>query len=162
MAVATAHKSATPEERNAMSTEQNKQFILRWKAERNKGNVHVADEQCAPDIVLHMSGLPTPGPVRGREAFKQLFAAYLSAFAFYSMPEFLIAEGDLVAIHETYQLKHIGAFQGLPPTGKDVTVAGAEIYRIVEGKFVEQWVEADMLGRLQQLGVLPSREQGTV
>jgi len=139
-----------------MSTELNKQLVLRWKAERNKGNVNVADDLCAADIVLHMSGLPTPGSVRGREAFKQLFAAYLTAFAFHSMPEFLIAEGDLVAIHETYQLKHIGAFQGFPPTGKDVTVAGAEIYRIVDGQFVEQWVEADMLGLLQQLGVLPS------
>jgi predicted SnoaL-like aldol condensation-catalyzing enzyme len=148
-------------ERNAMFTELNKQLVLRWKEERNKGNVSVADDLCAPDIVLHMSGLPTPGPVRGREAFKQLFAAYLTAFEFHSMPEFLIAEGDMVAIHETYQLKHIGAFHGLPPTGKDITVAGAEIYRIMDGKFVEQWVEADMLSLLQQLGVLPRVGQGT-
>jgi predicted ester cyclase len=137
-----------------MSTEVNKQLVLRWKTERNAGNVRVADDLCAPDVVLHMSGLPTPGPVCGLEAFKPLFAAYLTAFEFHSMPEFLIAEGDIVAIHEIFQLKHVGAFQGIPPTGKDLTVASAEIYRIANGKFVECWVEADMLGLLRQLGVL--------
>jgi predicted ester cyclase len=137
-----------------MSTEVNKQLVLRWKTERNAGNVRVADDLCAPDVVLHMSGLPTPGPVCGLEAFKPLFAAYLTAFEFHSMPEFLIAEGDIVAIHEIFQLKHVGPFQGIPPTGKDLTVASAEIYRIANGKFVECWVEADMLGLLRQLGVL--------
>ena len=141
-----------------MSLEVNKQLVLRWKLQRNAGNVRVADDLCAPDVVLHMSGLPTPGPVCGFEAFRPLFAAYLTAFEFRSMPEFLIAEGDLVAIHETYQLKHIGPFGALPPTGKDFTVAAAEIYRIADGKFVECWVEADMLGLLHQLGVLPLPE----
>jgi predicted ester cyclase len=72
------------------------------------------------------------------------------------MPEFLIVEGDLVVIRETYRLTHQGEFQGLPPTGKDVSVTGTEIYRIVDGKFVEQWVEADMLGLMHQLGILPT------
>jgi predicted ester cyclase len=139
-----------------MSTEVNKQLVLRWKAERNQGNVQAMDDLYTSDIVLHMSGLPTPGPVRGGEAFRQLLAAYLTAFEFHSMPEFLIAEGDMVALHERTRLKHVGAFQGIPPTGKEVDVATAEIYRIADGKFVEQWVEADMLGLLQQLGALPA------
>jgi hypothetical protein len=139
-----------------MSAEENKELVLRWKEERNKGNVNVVDELCAADCVLHMSGIPTPGPVRGREPFKQLFAAYLAAFDFHSMPEFLIAEGEMVVVRETYRLKHKGEFQGIPPTGKEVSVTGTEIYRIVDGKFVEQWVEADMLGLMQQVGVLPA------
>ncbi len=76
------------------------------------------------------------------------------------MPQFLVAEGDLVVIRETYRLTHHGEFQGLPPTGKDVSVTGTEIYRIVDSKFVEQWVEADMLGLMQQLGVIPAPGHG--
>jgi predicted ester cyclase len=38
-------------------------------------------------------------------------------------------------------------------------VTGTDIYRIVDGKFVEQWVEADMLGLMQQLGVLSTPGQ---
>ena len=143
-----------------MSTEENRRLVLRWKEERNKGNVNVVDELCAPDCVLYMSGLPTPGPVRGREPFKQLFAAYLAAFDFDSMPEFLVAEGDMVVVRETYRLRHKGEFQGLPPTGKDVSITSTEIYRIADGKFVEGWVEGDMLGLLQQLGILPTPGHG--
>jgi predicted ester cyclase len=141
-----------------MSTEHHKQLVLRWKEEVwSKRNVNIIDELCAPDYVCHMSGVP--GPVRGRQALKHLVAAYFAAFDVDDTPEFLIAEGDLIAIHDTYRLKHKGEFQGIPPTGKEATVTGTDIYRIVDGQFVEQWVEADMLGLMQQLGVVPSPGQ---
>jgi predicted ester cyclase len=147
-------------ERKAMSIEENKQLVVRWKEERNKGNVNVADELCTADCVLYMSGLPAPGPVRGRETFKQLFAAYLAAFDFTSMPEFLVAEGDMVVVRETYRLRHKGEFLGIPPTGKEVSVTGTEIYQVADGKFVASWVEVDMLGLMRQLGVLPEPAHG--
>jgi hypothetical protein len=56
-------------------------------------------------------------------------------------------------------LKHKGEFQGIPPTGKELSVTGTDIYRIVDGKIVEPWVEADMLGLMQQLGVLSTPGQ---
>ncbi len=145
-----------------MSTEHNKQLVRRWKEELwSKGNVSIIDELCAPDYVCHMSGVPVPGPVRGQEALKHLFAIYFAAFEIHDIPEFLIAEGDMVAIHDTYQAKHTGEFQGVPPTGKEATVTGTDIYRIVDGKIVEQWVEVDMLGLMQQLGILPTPGHGT-
>ena len=143
-----------------MSTEENKQLVLRWKEARNNGDVNVVDEFCAPECVLHISGLPTPGPVRGRGPFKQLLAAYLAAFDFTSMPEFLVGEGDMVAVREITRLRHKGEFQGIPPTGKEVSIPTNEIYRIADGKFAEQWVEADMLGLMQQLGILPTPGHG--
>lgn len=76
------------------------------------------------------------------------------------MPEFLVAEGDMVVVRETYQLRHKGEFQGIPPTGKDVSVTGTEIYQVADGKFVAQWVEGDMLGLMQQLGALPTPGHG--
>ena len=84
-----------------MSTEENKQLVLRWKDELdNKKNVDVIDELYAPDYVGHIAGIP--GPVRGPAALKQLFVAYFAAFAIHDTPEFLIAEGDMVVIHDTY------------------------------------------------------------
>src|SRR5215467_11237793 len=122
-----------------MSTEQNKQLVLRWKDELyNKRTLDVIDELYAPDYVGHIAGIP--GPVQGPAALKHLFAAYFAAFDMYDTPEFLIAEGDMVTIHDTYRLKHTGTFQGVPPTGKEVTITGTDIYRVVGGKFVEQWV----------------------
>ncbi len=138
-----------------MSTEQNKKVVLRWREEIwNKRNVNIIDELHAPDFVGQYSGIP--GPIRGREALKQLFAAYLAAFDIHVTPEFLIAEGDMVVVHDANWLKHTGAFQGIPPTGKELSLTSTDIYRIVNGKIVEQWFEADFSGLMQQFGVLPA------
>lgn len=142
-----------------MSTEQNKEVVRRWKEEiYDKRNVNIIDELHAPDYVGHYAGIP--GPIRGREALKQLFAGYLAAFEGTVTPEFLIAEGDMVVVHDTNRVKHTGAFQGIAPTGNEVTVTDTDIYRIVDGKIVEQWVELDFTGLMQQLGVRPTPEHG--
>jgi predicted ester cyclase len=141
-----------------MSTEENKQVVLHWRDEIwNKRNVNIIDELHAPDYVGHYAGIP--GPIRGREALKHVFTTYLAAFENQWTPEFLIAEGDLVVVHDTGRIKHTGTFQGIPPTGKETTVTSTDIYRIVDGKIAEQWFEADFTGMMQQLGVLPG--QGT-
>lgn len=147
---------------STVSTEQNKTLVLRWKEEfwNKQRNVNLVDEFFAPDIVCHMSGIPIQ-PVRGREQFKQVLATFLAGFDnFYFTPEFLIAEADMVVIREIARAKHTGEFQGIPPTGKEVSVTNNEINRIVDDKIVEQWVEADMLGLMQQLGILPTPGHG--
>ena len=55
----------------------------------------------------------------------------------------------------TYRAVHRGEFQGLPPTGKPVTMTGISILRITGGKVAENTVEMDQLGLLRQLGVVP-------
>jgi predicted SnoaL-like aldol condensation-catalyzing enzyme len=143
----------------AMSTEHNKQLVLRWKEELyHKKNLNVIDELFASDYVGHITGIP--GPVRGPAALKHVFAAYFAAFDLGDTPEFLIAEGDMVVVHDTYQLKHTGEFQGLPPTGKECTITGTDIYRIVDGKIVEQWFEGDYTGAMHQLDLRPTPGHG--
>jgi predicted ester cyclase len=70
-------------------------------------------------------------------------------------PEFLIAEGDMVVVRDTYWVRHTGEFRGMPPTGKEGSLTSTDIYRIADGKFVEQWFEAVLTGFMQQLGVYP-------
>jgi predicted ester cyclase len=41
-----------------------------------------------------------------------------------------------------------------------VVVTGIEIYRVSDGKLAERWSEVDMLGLMQQLGVIPPPGQG--
>jgi predicted ester cyclase len=45
---------------------------------------------------------------------------------------------------------------GIPPTGKQVSLGGVAIDRLVDGQVAETWLEADVLGMLQQLGVVPA------
>jgi predicted SnoaL-like aldol condensation-catalyzing enzyme len=136
-----------------MSTEENKKDVLRWREELwNQRNLGVIDELAAPDYVGHLASIP--GPVRGPEALKQLFATYLAALDTHVTSEFLIAEGNMVVARDINWVKHTGAFQGIPPTGKEATVTSTDIYRIVDGRIVEQWYEADMTGMMLQLGIL--------
>jgi len=44
----------------------------------------------------------------------------------------------------------------MPATGKQVVLTGITISHMVEGKIVEDWHNADALGLLQQLGVVPA------
>ena len=135
-----------------MSTHQNKEVVILWLEERNKGNWDIIDELFAPDYVCHLAS--DPEPVRGRDKVKQMNVGYKWAFEIYSTdePDLLIAEGDLVVHRETVRLKPKDPVRGIPPTEKEATVASIDIYRIVDGRIVEQWNHPDMFGVMQQLG----------
>ena len=65
-----------------------------------------------------------------------------------------IAENDLVATRYVMRGTHQGEFADIPPTGKQFTVTGIEMHRFADGKLVELWNVVDLLGMLQQLGVI--------
>ncbi len=98
-----------------------------------------------------------PAAHHGPEAFKQFLVsvhAGLSDLEIFNEDE--IAEGDQVVVRWKMQGTHIGELSGIPPTGKHVKWTGITIYRIINGKVVEEKGEEDALGVLQQLGVVPS------
>jgi predicted ester cyclase len=66
-----------------------------------------------------------------------------------------IAEGDMVETHWSLRGTHGGPLEGTAPTGKSVYVDGQLLSRIVDGKFVEEWVHWDTLGLLRQIGAVP-------
>jgi hypothetical protein len=80
------------------------------------------------------------------------------ALAKYVTFEAEFADGDYV-FHRGYVTgTHQGEWQGIPPTGKQVKMKTLDIWRIADGKAVENWVQMDMLGLMQQLGVVPPPE----
>ena len=44
---------------------------------------------------------------------------------------------------------------GIPATGKAVAVDVMDIFTVAGGKITEHWTVGDMLGMMQQLGVVP-------
>ncbi len=140
-----------------MSTEGNKALVRRLFEEGiNQNKPSVIDELIAPDFVLYD---PPPGFPHDREGFRQLFGTFRKAFPDLQVTfEQEFADGDYV-IHRVYGTgTHKGEFQGIPPTGKQVKVKGIHIWRVVNGKAVENWVQLDLLGLMQQLGVVPTPE----
>jgi steroid delta-isomerase-like uncharacterized protein len=141
-----------------MSVEENKAIARRIGEEAwDQGNVAVLDELLAADFVYHNPG---PGLTPDREGYKQQVSMNRAAFSdFRFTTEDMIAEGDKVVIRWTWRGTHKGEFMGIPPTGKQVTVTGICIHRIEGGKNVEERHEIDLLGLMQQLGVVPSPGQ---
>ena len=134
-----------------MQDEENKAKVCRYFDELAKGNADYAERYFAPGFVFHGSM-----GTMNREQFLQLHRAFISAF-----PESeatiddLIAESDKVVTRYTIRTTHQGDFQGIPPTGKKVTLTGIVISRFEGGQEIEAWEEMDMLGFMQQLGVIP-------
>lgn len=140
-------------------SEQNKQLVRRAVEEVwNQGNYAAVDELAASDIVVHAS-LPDR-EVHGTAGVKQFYATLREAFPdLHFTIEDQIAEGDRVVTRWTARGTHTGTFNGIPPTGKTGIVSGIDIDRIANGKVVECWPNADELGLLQQLGVIPAPER---
>lgn len=145
-----------------MSVEENKAIARRVYEAINQairtGNMSPLDAVIAANAVDHN---PAPGQGPGLEGIKQAFSAFAPAFSNSQLSiDDMIAEGDKVASRVTQRATHTGDFQGIPATGKQVTQTGIDFLRIAGGKVVERWGEFDNLGLLQQLGAIPSPDEG--
>jgi steroid delta-isomerase-like uncharacterized protein len=117
-----------------------------------KGNLPVADELYAPDVVDHH---PLPGQAPGREGVKQAIAMVSRAFPGRGEIHGAIAEGDTVTRWWTMRGTHEGEFLGLPATHQPFTLTGIDVLRLADGKIVEFWHQEDLLGLMTQLGAVP-------
>ena len=140
-----------------MSTEENKAIFQKLIQLQESGDLNTVDQVIAANWVNHDPSLP---PLQGYEGFKQLTMLFRTAFpGFQTEIEDMLAEGDKVAARMHIRMTNSGSFQGMPPTGKAVDVTATGIFRIVDGRVTDNWVNLDMLGLLQQLGVVPAPGQ---
>ncbi|MDX6438862.1 MAG: hypothetical protein QOF45_1445 [Gaiellaceae bacterium] len=139
-----------------MSAESNKALSRRLLDEAfNAGNMAVVDELVTADFVNHDSAAPEP--LIGPDAAKASIEGYRTAFPDLRLTiEDQIADDDRVATRWSARGTHGGELMGMPATGKQATVTGITIDRIVNGRIAESWTNWDTLGMLQQLGVVPA------
>ncbi len=137
-----------------MSIEANKEVVKRFIEEvQNQHNMEVVDQLFAADYSDHASG---PGMVPGKEGFKQFYGMMVQSFPdIHATIHDQIAEGDKVVTRKTFTGTQTGEYMGVPPTGKQIELSVIDIFRIADGKIAEHWMQADMLGMMQQLGMLP-------
>ena len=141
-----------------MSTKENV-ALDRRVAEKvwNEGDMDVADQVFASDVVLHGAA---PGLPPGVEGVKAAVTAYRAAFPdLHVTNDDYVAEGDRVASRWSWQGTHKGELFGIPATGKQVTMTGISIMRVVDGKIAEVWSSSDQLSLMQQIGAAPTPGQ---
>jgi len=94
---------------------------------------------------------------RAARRVKRLFAEFRSAFPdWHEEVVELVAEGNTVAGRFKCSGTHLGEFLGETPTGKRMEVEEVFFLRAEDGKFVDYWALEDSLGRMRQLGLIPS------
>ena len=95
---------------------------------------------------------------RAARRVKRLFAEFRTAFPDWQEELVqLVAEGNTVAGRFRCSGTHLGEFLGEAPTGKRMEVEEVFFLRSEGGRFVDFWGLEDSMGRMQQLGLLPSR-----
>ena len=146
-----------------MSAEDGKRIARRFIEELwNERRMEVADELFAPDCVTHQlrSGAEDVPAPRTPELLKQHVAAWLAAFPDLRFEvEQVIAEGELVNTRCTMRGTHMGAWLGVAPTKREVSVRMSVTHRVAGGRIVEDWVLVESFGLFQQLGLVPPREE---
>ena len=155
--IADGHSSDNKEV--SMTTEQNLPLVRHFFDGISRHNLDVLDEVCAPEYVVHFPG--TPGPLT-RETIKPVWAQFFAAFpALVHTIEDIFADGDQVVVRMKVSGTHQGEFMGIPPTGRTISMGSIDFIRCRDGQIIEQWVDYDGLGMLQQLGALPMPQPAT-
>ena len=123
------------------------------------GDYAVADAVVADDVVLHLPkyGMPDPAVIRTRSALTGWIAAFRSSY-----PEHGVIATDLgpfvVDDHVICRWIFQGTWEGGRPesataaAGTPVTLRGADILRVVDGRIAEYWLSDDLLDVYVQLG----------
>ena len=125
-------------------SEDSKAMVRRMVEGINSGEIEpIVDELFAP---------------RAARRAKRVFTEFYTAF-----PDWreeivqLVAEGNTVAGRFRCSGTHLGEFLGDAPTGKRMEVEEVFFLRSEGGRFVDFWALEDSMGRMRQLGLLPSR-----
>ena len=138
-------------------SQQNKDIARRIPEEiTSLGKFELIDEIFAPNFVDH-TFVPAFGLSPGRVGIRQFITMLRSGFPDIDIKvQDSFAEGDIVVVRNLAKGTHTGEFMGIAPTGNQVTWTETHFVRMVNGQVVEHWVDADRLGLMQQLGVIPT------
>ncbi len=143
-----------------MSIEENKALVRRFfnildSAQGDIDRFKTADWDsiCSSDYVIHFTNMDM-----NLEQFIQYNATIFTAFPDMRFTiDDMIAEGDKVVARYTLKGTFKKEYQGIAPTGKQITAKGVSIDRIVKGRDVETWDFPDMLSIMTQLGAIPKK-----
>jgi predicted ester cyclase len=118
-------------------SEANKAVIRRIAEEVwHKGNLSKIDELFAPSY----AGQSPPERMHGPKGYKECVIKYRSASPdIHWTIEDMIAAGDKVAVRWRIRGTHTGEGLGIAPPGRRWANSGTSIFRLAEGKLVEEW-----------------------
>jgi len=129
----------------AVPAEANKALIRRLFEEGfHSGKLIVVDEVFHPNFVDRS----TPEQPPGTEGVKDYISMVRTGFPDISITiEDLVAEEERVVVRTTWRGTHLGEYEGIAPTSKQVTRSMIQIFHVKDGKLLEEWSEGESLSQ---------------
>jgi predicted ester cyclase/ketosteroid isomerase-like protein len=94
---------------------------------------------------------------KSRDGFWKLEEALGKVFPDYTQTDtHYVEQGNLIVRRIVATQTHSGQFMGVPATGKKSTFEGFEMFEIIDGKIVRNWILPDTCSLLQQIGAFPA------
>jgi len=133
--------------------DENRMIVSRYVYATNIGDLDKFDIYVDPGFVDHNA---LPGQKPGIEGLKDAYRMFSSAFSdmWYTFED-LVAEGDKVVGRGVIEGRHTGNFMGMPATNRVIRWTGTRIFKLVNGKVTDGWIDLDMFGMMMQLGAIP-------
>ena len=128
-----------------LPAEANKALMRRLFEEGfHSGKLAVVDEIFYPNFVDRS----TPEQPPGTEGVKDYISMVRTGFPDISITiEDLVAEEERVVVRTTWRGTHLGEYEGIAPTGKQVTRSMIQIFHVKDGKLLEEWSEGESLSQ---------------
>jgi steroid delta-isomerase-like uncharacterized protein len=140
--------------------EANKAVVERWLELWNTQDLAIADEIFAPDFIPRVPQYPNLTDVESYKAEVTNTSTLVPDF--HATLEDIIAEGNKVVARFTATGTAQGEVQGIPIDGVRYTNTWIIMFRFANGKIAEEWWQFDMLGVMEQWGMMsPTRNDYT-
>lgn len=132
-----------------MSIEENKAIAVNMYQAFDRQDVEEGREYMAEDITGHgLDGVNR----KGIDAFMEYATSMFNIFPDgYHQVDEVIAEEDKVVTRGVFRGTHKGELMGISATGKQIKFSFIHIDRIINGKIVHHWGQADLFAIMQQL-----------
>jgi predicted ester cyclase len=120
-----------------------------WNAGDLDGYLSMYDE----GIRLHGYSPEPMGKVQVRGFYGGIFQAFgAPKLEFHEV----LWDGEACTIRFTMSGRHVDEFLGVPATGAKIALPGITILHFRDGRCIERFSQADMLGLLIQIGAVPA------
>jgi len=116
------------------------------------GDLDAIDELVTEDYVDVYEDEVT---AEGRGAFREYVAGFRESFPDFGKEiEELIATDDAVALRFMATGTHEGVYEGIEPSGTEMSFAGSIFFHFEDGKISETYESADTWGMMEDLGAV--------
>lgn len=129
----------------------NREALARAIDSWNRGDLTQYLRLYSDDVVIHGYAGLDPGIANVRRFYEAWWEAFPASQL---ILEDAIVTSDRVACRFQITGTHGGPFQGIPPSGRPISVSGFTILRFRDGTCAERWSLVDSLALLTQIGAL--------